>query len=74
MSYRGPKGTYDVFPSGREPHERPELWAFVEGEARALGVNALHLEVEAANDRAFGLYTRSGFAGSGRRLLSKRLA
>ena len=29
-----PRGTYDVFPGGREPHERPELWAFVEGEAR----------------------------------------
>jgi histidyl-tRNA synthetase len=32
--YSGPKGTYDVFPGAREPHERPELWAFVEGEAR----------------------------------------
>jgi histidyl-tRNA synthetase len=32
--YSGPKGTYDVYPGGREPHERPELWAFVEGEAR----------------------------------------
>ena len=34
MSYVGPKGTYDVFPGGREPHERPELWAWVEGVAR----------------------------------------
>ncbi len=34
MSYGGPKGTYDVFPGGREPHERPELWAWVEGVAR----------------------------------------
>lgn len=33
-SYRGPKGTYDVYPGGREPHERPELWAFVEAVAR----------------------------------------
>jgi len=32
--YGGPRGTYDVYPGGREPHERPELWAFVEGEAR----------------------------------------
>ena len=32
--YSGPKGTYDVFPGGREPHERAELWAFVEGAAR----------------------------------------
>ena len=34
MSYRGPKGTYDVYPGGREPHERPELWAWAEGVAR----------------------------------------
>jgi histidyl-tRNA synthetase len=34
VSYAGPKGTYDVFPGGREPHERPELWAWVEGVAR----------------------------------------
>ena len=35
MSYRGPKGTYDVFPgAAKEPHERPELWSFVEGRAR----------------------------------------
>ena len=34
MNYRRPRGTYDVFPSGREPHERPELWAWVEGVAR----------------------------------------
>jgi len=32
--YSGPRGTYDVYPGGREPHERPELWAFVEGVAR----------------------------------------
>lgn len=36
MGYRRPKGTYDVFPGGREPHERPELWAFVEERAREL--------------------------------------
>ena len=34
MTYRGPKGTYDVFPGGRQPHERPELWAWVERVAR----------------------------------------
>ena len=37
MSYRGPRGTYDVYPGGgqsQEPHERPELWAWVEGVAR----------------------------------------
>ncbi len=36
MGYSRPKGTYDVFPGGREPHERPELWAFVEERAREL--------------------------------------
>ena len=37
MSYRGPKGTYDVYPGGgarQEPHERPELWTWVESIAR----------------------------------------
>ena len=37
MSYRGPKGTYDVYPGDRqsqEPHERSELWAWAEGVAR----------------------------------------
>jgi histidyl-tRNA synthetase len=34
LSYRGPRGTYDVYPGGREPHERPELWELVEGRAR----------------------------------------
>ncbi len=34
MRYRGPKGTYDVYPGGREPHEKPELWAWAEGVAR----------------------------------------
>ncbi len=37
MSYRGPKGTYDVYPGGgqgQEPHERPELWAWAESVAR----------------------------------------
>ena len=33
-AYRRPRGTYDVYPAGREPHERPELWAFVESQAR----------------------------------------
>ncbi len=35
--YRGPKGTYDVYPGGgqgQEPHERPELWELVERVAR----------------------------------------
>ena len=34
MRYRGPRGTYDVFPGGRETYERAELWTFVEERAR----------------------------------------
>jgi histidyl-tRNA synthetase len=34
LSFRRPKGTYDVVPGGREPHERPELWEVVERIAR----------------------------------------
>jgi histidyl-tRNA synthetase len=37
VSYRGPKGTYDVYPGGgarQEPHERPEFWTWVESIAR----------------------------------------
>ena len=37
MTYRRPRGTYDVYPGSgqsQEQHERPELWAWVEGVAR----------------------------------------
>lgn len=34
MRYRGPKGTYDVYPGGREAHERPDLWRIAEDAAR----------------------------------------
>jgi histidyl-tRNA synthetase len=37
--YRGPKGTYDVYPGGgarQESHERPELWAWAESIVRDL--------------------------------------
>jgi ribosomal protein S18 acetylase RimI-like enzyme len=46
---------------------------FLVEEARKLGIRILHLEVEAGNDRAEGLYRRAGFRESGRRLMSKRL-
>ena len=45
----------------------------VETEARALGVRALHLEVERGNAAGRSLYARRGFAGNDRLLLSKRL-
>ena len=43
--FRGPRGTYDVFAGGREPHERPELWTFVEDRARDLFVRYNYSEV-----------------------------
>jgi len=43
-------------------------------EARAHGVRALHLEVDADNAPAQALYRSAGFAGSERRLLSRRLS
>ena len=53
-------------------HGRAALRALME-EARALGVRALHLEVEAGNAAGQALYRSEGFAGGERRLLSRRL-
>jgi GNAT superfamily N-acetyltransferase len=47
--------------------------AFVERECRALGVHALHLEVERANTGAQQFYRRAGFIDQGRFLLNKWL-
>ncbi len=52
---------------------RAALRALME-EARAAGVRALHLEVEADNEAGQALYRSEGFSGSERRLLSRRLA
>ena len=34
MSYSRPRGTYDVYPGGREPNERPGMWRWIEDTAR----------------------------------------
>lgn len=47
--------------------------AFVEAEARALGVQALHLEVERDNRPALELYRRIGYVDHDRFLMTKRL-
>jgi histidyl-tRNA synthetase len=57
--YSGPKGTYDVFPGGREPHERPELWAFVEEEARDLFSRYNYAEVRTPVFEEAQLFVRS---------------
>ena len=59
MSYRTPKGTYDVYPGGREPHERPELWAFVEGQARDLFRRYNYSEVRTPIFEEAELFVRS---------------
>jgi diamine N-acetyltransferase len=46
---------------------------FVEEKARALGVNALHLEVDGGNDSAAELYRRTGYKDHGRHLMTKWL-
>jgi histidyl-tRNA synthetase len=57
--YSGPKGTYDVFPGGREPHERPELWGFVEGQARGFFRRYNYSEVRTPVFEEAQLFVRS---------------
>ena len=59
MSYRAPKGTYDVYPGGREPHERPELWALVEERARDLFRRYNYSEVRTPIFEEAQLFVRS---------------
>ena len=59
MSYRAPKGTYDVYPGGREPHERPELWSFVEERARELFRRYNYSEVRTPVFEEAQLFVRS---------------
>ena len=59
MNYRAPKGTYDVYPGGREPHERPELWAFVEERARDLFRRYNYSEVRTPIFEEAQLFVRS---------------
>jgi GNAT superfamily N-acetyltransferase len=46
---------------------------FVEQKARALNVNAVHLEVDRGNDPAVELYRRTGYADHSRHLMTKWL-
>ena len=76
VEYGGRDGFLDDFylaPDARGRGLGRQALAFLEAEARALGIRVLHLEVEAGNGRAETLYRRSGFRDNGRRLMSKRL-
>ncbi|HET7270409.1 MAG TPA: histidine--tRNA ligase [Rubrobacter sp.] len=62
--YRGPRGTYDVFPGGREPHEKPELWTFVEDRARELFARYNYAEVRTPIFEEARLFARTAGEGS----------
>lgn len=47
--------------------------AFVEQEAREMGVNAIHLEVDPGNESALELYRRAGYRDHNRFLMTKWL-
>ncbi len=51
-----------------------ELLARLEERCRALGVRALHLEVDHENRRALEMYRRAGFVDHDRLLMTKRIA
>ena len=62
MNYRRPRGTYDVYPGGgqsQEPHERPELWAWVEGVARDFFRRYNYMEVRTPVFEEAQLFIRS---------------
>ena len=62
--YRGPRGTYDVFPGGGKPHARPELWTFVEDTARELFARYNYSEVRTPIFEEARLFTRTAGGGS----------
>lgn len=76
LEYRGRDAFIDELYL-REPYRGRGLGRqaleWLEQAARALGVRALHLEVERGNPRAQALYRRYGFRDNDRQLLSKRL-
>jgi histidyl-tRNA synthetase len=62
--FRGPRGTYDVFAGGREPHERPELWTFVEDRARDLFAGYNYSEIRTPIFEEARLFARTAGEGS----------
>ena len=57
--YKGPRGTYDVYAGGREPHERPELWTFVEAHAREFFRRYNYAEIRTPIFEEMQLFARS---------------
>lgn len=76
LEHRGRDAFIDelfVVPEARRRGLGRRLMALAIERCRALGVRALHLEVERANTKAQALYRDLGFADTERRLMSKRL-
>jgi ribosomal protein S18 acetylase RimI-like enzyme len=63
-----------VVPASRRRGFGRQAMAFVEQKAREMGVNALHLEVDHANDPALELYRRTGYKDHDRFLMTKWLS
>jgi len=64
VAYRGPRGTYDVYPGGAEPHERPGLWVFVEETARDLFRRYNYAEIRTPVFEEARLFARTAGEGS----------
>ena len=62
-----------ILPAHRRSGFGRQSMAFVEQEARELGVNAIHLEVDPGNDSALELYRRTGYVDHDRFLMTKWL-
>jgi ribosomal protein S18 acetylase RimI-like enzyme len=76
FEYRGRDAFIDelyIEPEFRRKGLGRRAMEFVEEKACALGVNALHLEVDHSNDPAAELYRRGGYTDHGRCLMTKWL-
>ena len=62
-----------VDPAYRNHGHGAHLLAIVDEACPALGVHALHLEVDHVNERAKGLYLRAGYADHERFLMTKHV-
>lgn len=76
FEYRGRDGLIDEFyirEDFRGQGIGRQAMEFVETQARALGIQALHLEVERHNERGNRLYRQRGYKGKDRDYLTKWL-
>jgi ribosomal protein S18 acetylase RimI-like enzyme len=60
-----------IVPARRRRGLGRQVMTFVERQAREMGVNAIHLEVDRGNDSALELYRRAGYRDHDRFLMTK---